>query len=269
MARALSRADLGSLIPRGALAALGQGVDSAVALPGGRHVNLCLRVDGRGGSLVLRVRRPSASQPGADFTRELACHRAAAAAGLAPRVLDASEAESWMLLEYVPRPAWTTLDLQSGSRLERLCARLRDLHALPPPPLAAFDARGLLAAQAKAFQAGGRQPPSALDEAAAVAEALDALPAARIAICHGDPDVGNLLGEGPLLIDFEYAQLADPTYDLAALVSYYPRLEARIEGMLAAAGLDDPVSRERFPLQLRFARLINEVWTALQPPPLD
>ena len=60
-------------------------------LHGGRSVNLNLRIDTRLGRFVLRQRIWEGPRPGADPLREVACHRAAAAAGVAPAVLDADE----------------------------------------------------------------------------------------------------------------------------------------------------------------------------------
>jgi len=85
-----------------------------------------------------------------------------------------------------------------------------------------------------------------------------------VAICHGDPDAANLLDDAPVLIDFEYAQVADPTYDLALLLDYYPSLEGRLPMLRKAMGLDDELSRRRLPLQLELCRIVNAAWARAQ-----
>ena len=70
-------------------------------LHGGRNVNRNLRIDTRVGRFVLRQRIREGPRPGADLLREVACHHAAAAAGVAPAVLDAAPDGRWILMDYV------------------------------------------------------------------------------------------------------------------------------------------------------------------------
>ncbi len=109
-------------------------------LHGGRKVNLNLFIDTRAGRFVLRQRIWEGPRPGADSLREVACHRAAAAAGVAPAVLDAAPDGSWILMDYVEGGMWNPPRLQAPEGLRTLGACLRRLHATTPPPdLAAFD----------------------------------------------------------------------------------------------------------------------------------
>lgn len=261
MDEALPFADFAGLIPGAALAALGAQPDRVRVLRGGRQANLCLRVATPAGERVLRIRQPRAVLPGADFAREVACHEAAAAAGLAPPVLASDVDRGWMLLPFVPQAPWTRDLLEEPGRAERLCRRLARLHAVPVPPgPREFDAGALVEAHRARLTARGIAAEGALRDAAALAREFDG-PARRAPVlCHGDPDVGNLLGPIPLLIDFEYAQIADPLYDLALLVAYYPFLEAVLDDLLAAAALPDPADRAEFPKRLDFARQINALW---------
>jgi thiamine kinase-like enzyme len=46
----------------------------------------------------------------------------------------------------------------------------------------------------------------------------------------------NLLqGEHLWLLDFEYAQIADPLYDVGCVLAYYPAAQAHAPALLAAA----------------------------------
>jgi aminoglycoside phosphotransferase (APT) family kinase protein len=102
-------------------------------LHGGRSVNLNLRIDTRLGRFVLRQRIWEGPRPGADPLREVACHRAAAAAGVAPAVLDAAPDGSWILMDYVEGGMWNPARLQTPEGLRTLGASLRRLHTITPP----------------------------------------------------------------------------------------------------------------------------------------
>jgi hypothetical protein len=89
-------------------------------------------------------------------------------------------------------------------------------------------------------------------------------------ICHGDPDAANFVGEAPMLVDFEYAQVTEATWDLALLLDYYPWLVGRLPRLLEWLGLDDPATRRVLPLQRELCATVNQAWTASQalPPAL-
>jgi aminoglycoside phosphotransferase (APT) family kinase protein len=197
----------------------GEAPMSVQLLHGGRNVNRNLRIDTRAGRFVLRQRIREGPRPGADPLREVACHRAAAAAAVAPAVRDAAPDGSWILMDYVEGGMWTPPRLQAGEGLRTLGACLQRLHAATPPKgLAAFDpvsiARGLAQAVLE------RDPAAAAKVNALVARTQQlALDCAAFAVTpvttHGDLNASNLIGPAPMLVDWEYAQLADPVYDLA------------------------------------------------------
>jgi hypothetical protein len=60
---------------------------------------------------------------------------------------------------------------------------------------------------------------------------------------HGDLNANNFIGPVPMLVDWEYAQLADPIYDLACLSVYYPGLRLRRGELLGTAGITDANGR--------------------------
>src|SRR5258708_28503556 len=105
---------------------------SVQLLHGGRNVNRNLRIDTRVGRFVLRQRIREGPRPGADPLREVACHRAAAAAGVAPAVLDAAPDGGWILLDYVEGGMWTPSRLHATGGLSTQCPWLQRLHAANP-----------------------------------------------------------------------------------------------------------------------------------------
>jgi aminoglycoside phosphotransferase (APT) family kinase protein len=77
---------------------------------------------------------------------------------------------------------------------------------------------------------------------------------------HGDLSADNLIGPLPMLVDWEYAQLADPVYDLACLSVYYPGLQLRGEELLFAAGITDANGATRLQLHAQMFNCLNRLW---------
>jgi aminoglycoside phosphotransferase (APT) family kinase protein len=238
-------------------------------LHGGRKVNLNLRIDTRAGRFVLRRRISGGPRPGADSLRELACHRAAAAAGVAPAVLDAAPDGSWILMDYVEGGMWNPTRLQAPEGLRTLGACLQRLHAVAPPQgLAAFDPISIATGQAQAIL---ERDPAAAEEVDTLVARTQQLAvqcaafAATPVTTHGDLVASNVIGPVPMLVDWEYAQLADPIYDLGCLSIYYPRLRRRSGELLDVAGITDADATARLQLYVELFDSLNRLWERAQP----
>ncbi len=240
-------------------------------LHGGRNVNRNLRIDTRAGRFVLRQRIPDGQRPGADPLREVACHRTAAAVGVAPIVLDFAPDGHWILMDYVEGGMWTPMQLQTAEGLHSLGARLQRLHAAKPPEgLAAFDPVSIATGQARVILE--RDPAAGAQIDALVARtrqlAMDCAAFATTPVTtHGDLKVSNLVGPVPMLVDWEYAQLADPVYDLACLSVYYPDLRLRGRELLRAAGITDANGTMRLRLHIDLFDTLNRLWEKAQGAP--
>jgi aminoglycoside phosphotransferase (APT) family kinase protein len=237
---------------------------SVQRLHGGRSVNRNLRIDTRAGRFVLRQRIWEGPRPGADPLREVACQRAAAAAGVAPAVLDAAPDGRWILMDYIEGGMWTPMQLQAAEGLRALGARLQRLHAMTPPyGLAAFDPVSIATGQAQAIlqhdPAAAAQVDTLLARTRQLAVDCAAFAAMPVTI-HGDLNASNLIGPVPMLVDWEYAQLADPVYDLACLSVYYPGLRLRGGELLGAAGLTDSNGAMRLRLHAELFDSLNRLW---------
>jgi aminoglycoside phosphotransferase (APT) family kinase protein len=138
------------------------------------------------------------------------------------------------------------------------------LHALQVPAgLPAADvpsmARGYL-------QRLARRDPVAATSLAPVLRRIESLSAALgdleapCVLVHGDLMAENVLGEDALLVDWEYAQAADPAWDLACLLGYYPRLQASLGDLLGCASIEAQAGRERLRLQQERFSLLNRLW---------
>jgi Ser/Thr protein kinase RdoA (MazF antagonist) len=213
-----------------------------VQLPDGT-VNDVYRVDTSAGSFVLRVDGAAWRRPGVDRGREALLHAAAAAAGLAPPIVCMRPECGVLVTEFLPGAMWSPQSFASANRLRQLGERLGSLHALAAPPVAPFDPLGLATTYMAA--ATGRARPAWFATRVACEHVLGALAAAvqqvaaaarRPAIVHGDLMHTNLLqGECLWLLDFEYAQVSDPLYDVGCVLAYYPAARAHAAALLAAA----------------------------------
>ncbi len=271
MAEALPPA--GHLIPPAALALVpgaAQGPPLRIEPLRGGSVNEVWRVDTAEGRFVLRLDGPDWRRPGVERWRELQLHSVAAAAGLAPRIIAKSAALDAWVCEFLPGRCWTPQDYADPAQLQRLGERLAQLHRLPPPAVASFDpvsiAHGYI---------GGREPPDT-DTTRRVLRLLRKIQRADAAlaaerqpgvIVHGDPVHGNILdGERLWLLDWEYAQLADPVFDVAAVLAYYPAARAAQAVLLEAAQLSPRVAALEAAVIIHHA--LGELWLYARGEPL-
>lgn len=241
------------------------------ALPGGFGRNEVLRIDTLQGRFVWRRRLGGLNRPGALASAELAAHRRAAAAGLAPGIVAAAADGAWILMEFVDAPPWTGATLDNDAALERLGRRLAILHSLAvPAAVAAADAPAMASGYLAVTRARDPVAASALQSLAdEVRQITDDLAAGtqRSVLVHGDLMASNLLGPLPVLVDWEYAQLAEPAWDVACLLSYYPFLQGRLDRLLGSAGLDGADARSRIQLHYRRFVLLNHLWELAYPSP--
>lgn len=240
-----------------------------VALPGGEGRNLVLRIHTREGLFVWRRRLPPVDRPGALARTELQAHRLAAAAGLAPRVLHAAPDGSWLLMEHVDAPRWRADQLCSAHGAERIGLQLARLHALDSPASVPV-ADPVAMTEGYRARIAGRDPAAAASlqplatRIAELGRQIAEQGEARVLV-HGDLMVSNMLGPQPLLVDWEYAQAADPAWDWACLLSYYPALGAWTDRLLGAAAQDTPTARARLQLQQQRFALLTSLWQRAYP----
>ena len=145
--------------------------------------------------------------------------------------------------EFLDGRTWSPADLADAAQLRRLGARLARLHAcalpaLPAHPLPAFDPVAIAVEYLELARRRGNVPGELrvqrmlgwLAGRVATVAAAGGTPA----VVHGDVTLGNLVdGRELWLIDFEYAQLADPLYDYGSLLASHPMLLSCMGPLLA------------------------------------
>lgn len=182
---------------------------------------------------VLRLDMPEIGSLGLDRESERQVCTAAAAAGITPEYRCFDPAAGIYLRRYVPGRALSGDDLGYPRTLDRLAAVLRTLHALPLAGRA-FDPAA--AVRRYAAQLGSRAASELAGRALASLEG----PAAgegRFATCHNDLVAENVLQTAAgdlLLIDWEYAGVGDPMFDLAVVIRHHGLREPLARGFLEA-----------------------------------
>jgi thiamine kinase len=259
--------------PRAALRSLGAAarglrIERRLHVAPGKRSYLAAR---RSERFVLRVDEPDAPDLGLDRGTEARVLRAVGAAGVGPALVACRlQAPAVFLLRYAPGRAWTAADLDDPRRLAQFAALLREVHAVPTAGLRRLDLAAaaaryarLATRQSRLNRSGVGATPVATLAAqvrALLAEARD--PAAPLALCHNDPIAANLVGlRRPLLIDWEYAAVGDPLFDLAVIVEHH-RLRARSARCLLAEyfGGTTAIPATRLALFRAIYRRILRLW---------
>lgn len=207
-----------------------------------------LQVRGRPYLLRLEAHRDALRDP----HRQYACMRAAAEAGVAPRVLHADPQAGVAIMDFIE--ARPIADYPGGApaaahELGRMTARLRAGPAFPPL-VEYFD--GVDMVWSNLLAAGAIDPEAIAPYLAAWGQVRDACPrtpAEGLVASHNDPNPSNILydGERLWLVDWETAFANDPLVDPAILAMFFG-LEGPAEApfLAVAFGVVDEALTARF-----------------------
>ena len=180
--------------------------------------NASFLVEQKGEKLVLRLDRPETAALGLDRENEKQVSAAVAAAGLGPEYRYFDPEQGICLRPWLTGRSWSVSDLQEPRNLERLAILLRRLHSLPAVGKP-FDP--LAAARRYAVALGTEQAARLADGAA---DLIGAGQGGETALCHNDLVCENIFEAEDgrlLLIDWEYAGIGDPYFDLAVVVQHH------------------------------------------------
>jgi thiamine kinase len=242
----------------------GSGREVRVRALAGGTANSTYRVQTREGVFVVRLHEPYSEDLGVDRKREAVLHAAAAAAGLASRILAADPQGCYLVTEFLQGTPWDAADLTREPRLRQLARTLCELHALPAPEVPRLDLARLLDRHVE--QIAAREEGMAQELQPRLARAHEILASQAQAgrpecIIHGDLTYTNLIGSRPLrLIDWEYAAVGDPLADLACLLAYYPQLAPHGEMLLEHCGLAGSVRLAVLENLAWVYRLASDLW---------
>lgn len=203
-------------------------------------VNETYRVLRDGGSYAMRVAASNPYALGLDRVWEARILECAIPAGLAP-VLEYCDPQRGILIaRWVAGRPWNAADVRRQANISRMAELLHRIHALPAPiPVRAMNPmKWIDYYSAAARQSIGGDPNVAVAPGTAAAHsavaarsasaalrsvaagrlaALAALPRVEPVVCHSDLHTLNIIdvGDSLMLLDWEYAHVSDPLWDLA------------------------------------------------------
>jgi thiamine kinase-like enzyme len=216
------------------------GAEAVVAPLGGGITNRNFRVDVGGESFVLRIGGKNTELLGIDRAAEHAASLSAARLGVGPEVLAFVEPEGYLVTRYVEGEVGRLDPVRAG-------ALLRRVHDGPPIP-SRFDAFRVVEAYAATATAHGVPLPGEFADAAAVATKIERRLGARPLVpCHNDLLSANFIDDGERLwlVDWEYAGMGDPAFDLANFAVNNDLDDVAERAMLERYGTNDGGVRSR------------------------
>jgi thiamine kinase len=199
--------------------------------------NTSVRVTSAEGEWVLRIAGARDARFAINRVAERQVHAAAAALGFAPAIVYAEESQGVLVTEHLPGAPWTCEELRTPAGLRLIGARLAELHAQPVPrAVRRMNVHDVLAHYLELPDATPG-PMTRAELAARLRWSLATYRPAPPALCHNDLHHLNLLGRAPLMfVDWEYAAVGDPVFELAAVVGYHDLDAEQREQLLAAYG---------------------------------
>lgn len=189
--------------------------------------------------------------------------------GLTPAVFYFADDGSEMLMDWCDEPVWNLEQFSSPDgikKIAQLCAQIHG-YSLPIHHLHLFDYLSALADHLSL-------PFQLLKLHHEVLTWLKSLPSVSLVLCHNDINPSNLMGAKPWLLDWEYAALGDPAFDLAGIIRAgqmnQQQMMDLIDAYQHAGGLVDSV---RVTGMLKVVDLVGYYWCErmkiLQPEQLE
>jgi thiamine kinase-like enzyme len=206
----------------------------------------------------------------ADLPWEKQVLERAAGAGIAPPLVFCDLDGAVLLSRWAEGRAWRSHEAAAAANLERIAALLRRVHALAVPmparqvtPLewiAIYD-------EALSRRTSASSDPALRTAARARAKALLELPRTAGVVCHSDLHTMNLIqvDESLILLDWEYAHVTDPLWDLAGWCANND-FEADMQQSLLSRYLGNaplPSQWQRFRLLLALYDYVCLLWSQL------
>jgi thiamine kinase len=217
---------------------------------------------------VVRISDASADELQIDRNSEAVVLDVVARAGIGPDILRCDPERGILVTRYLG-PTWTERDAHANENIERLARLLRRLHALDVPGgVRAVDlaetVRGYLRTLDERGIQSGLTLPALRDCADETAMQLRKGSTPRL--CHNDVHHLNVVdGESLRLIDWEYAGMGEPLFDLASLCVYHRYRRSQRERLLSAyAAPSETVSWQRLELACWLFDYIRDLWMAVR-----
>jgi len=225
-------------------------------LPGG-ITNANYFVDLGGEQVVLRIAGDHTDLLGIDRGHETSANELASSLGIAPEVLERSESEGWMVTRFLPGRPIPPHELAEEPMLADVAATLRRLHSAGVID-AQFNTHSIIREYHDVARSRGVTEPFDYASALAVLDRIGAVrPFRPTCFCHNDLLNGNFLFDGTVrILDWEYAGMGDPFFDLANF-SVNHDLSPEADERLVAHYFGQP--DERLLATLALMKLVSEL----------
>ena len=184
-------------------------------LPGG-ITNANFKVDLGGEQVVVRVPGNNTEVLGIDRANEVAANRVAAAVGIAPEVVAVDEETGCIVTRFVEGRPIPMAELATEPTLGTVIATLLRVHGAGSVT-AQFNHFEVIRSYHDEAQRRGVPEPFDYEQFRAVLDRIEAVRPFRASVLgHNDLLNANMLHDGSIrILDWEYAGMADPYFDLA------------------------------------------------------
>lgn len=222
-----------------------------------------------GDRLVVRISDVgSAGELQIDRDSEAVVLRYVAGEGIGPEVLRCDPARGILVTRYLGA-TWTEQDAHADDNIDRIADLLRRLHALDVPAgVRAVDLASTVHGYVRTLEDRGTHSgvtsPALRDCADETAAELRK--GSTPCLCHNDVHHLNIVGSDPVrLIDWEYAGVGEPLFDLASLCVYHRYRKPQRERLLTAYGApSDAINWQRLELACWLFDYIRDLWMAVR-----
>lgn len=237
---------------------------TAAPLAGGiTNINYRVEVDGE--AFVVRLTGPRSERLGIDRDREYRCLLAAAHSGVGPDVVYCLPAAGLLVTRFIEGRRLTAEQAGRPQMIPRIVRSLQLYHR-GPVFTGQFSPLRTLQDYLRTAQAGGAPLPGDIGWLyERVGAIVAALRPGQPAVCptHNDLWAPNLIDDGRLvrIVDWEYAAMGDPSFDLANLSIHQTFSDAQDEALLQAyLGLPVGAASARMMLWKIVAELREAMW---------
>jgi thiamine kinase-like enzyme len=230
------------------------------------NINLKVAVDHEG-PYVLRIAGRDTTLLGIERQVEYEAAVAAAELGVGPEVIRFVEPEGWLVTRFIEGSSIAPERMREPDTLGRVAEVLLTVHS-GPPISGSFDSFGVVEDYLAIARSRGAPEPPDYGWAHELARRIERIRSTQnLCLCHNDLLNANFLDDGDRIriVDWEYAGLGDPFFDLANFAINH-ELDENERRLLLAAYLGEVQAKDEQALELmRFMSDFREaMWGVLQ-----
>jgi thiamine kinase-like enzyme len=240
------------------------GREVAVERLGGGLTNHNFKITVGGEAFVVRVAGEDTDLLGIDRADEHGAALVAAEIGVGPEVV--GYVEGSLVTRFVDGAPVAADEISSSETIRRVARLLRKIHDGPAVP-GRFDSFRVVEAHRETILARGGSAPAEYGGAKAVADEIERALGPRPARpCHNDLLNANFIADGERLwiVDWEYAGMGDPFFDLANFAVNNGLDEDGDRVLLQAYGRADEEAFARLALMRFMSDFREAMWGAVQ-----